>query len=262
MLTNAKHTLAHVTYTPLVLTYADRTCALANLDILEMDAIVQRQVLLIVSKTYKRVFCLIQTCMALGWKSESLFQTCDANVSADASLAVQIQGFTRFNHPDANADASVNARNEKFFIFLSLYLHLHTLLALVSPGNANANARRKNTGSIDSMPPRHSSNQEDVEVFRHFGNFLYFPTEVFFSCTSKHIETTNILVLYRGILREKISCASSKIQTFDLSAGSASDTILCSRWFMMAKSSNKIYVKKPRQHNRIIPRVIHTLCWD
>ena len=66
MLTNAKHTLAHVTYTPLVLTYADRTCALANLDILEMDAIVQRQVLLIVSKTYKRVFCLIQTCMALG----------------------------------------------------------------------------------------------------------------------------------------------------------------------------------------------------
>ena len=117
MLTNAKHTLAHVTYTPLVLTYADRTCALANLDILEMDAIVQRQVLLIVSKTYKRVFCLIQTCMALGWKSESLFQTCDANVSADASLAVQIQGFTRFNHPDANADASVTARNEKFFLF-------------------------------------------------------------------------------------------------------------------------------------------------
>ena len=66
MLMNAKHTLAHVTYTPLVLTYADRTCALANLDILEMDAIVQRQVLSIVSKTYKRVFCLIQTCMALG----------------------------------------------------------------------------------------------------------------------------------------------------------------------------------------------------
>ena len=39
MLTNAKHTLAHVTYTPLVLTHADRTCALANLDILEIDAI-------------------------------------------------------------------------------------------------------------------------------------------------------------------------------------------------------------------------------
>ena len=167
-----------------------------------------------------------------------------------------------FNHPDANADASVNARNEKFFIFLSLYLHLHTLLTLVSPGNANANARRKNTGSIDSMPPRHSSNQEDVEVFRRFGNFLYFPTKFFFSCTSKHIKTTNILVLYRGILREKIPCASSKIQTFDLSAGSASDTILCSRWLMLAKSLNKIYVKKSRQHNRIIPRVIHALCWD
>ena len=93
-MTNAKHTLAHVTYTPLVLTHADRTCALANLDILEMDAIAKRQVLSIVSKTYKRVFCLIQTCMALGWKGESLFQTCDANVSADASLAVQVQRFT------------------------------------------------------------------------------------------------------------------------------------------------------------------------
>ena len=195
MLTNAKHTLAHVTYTPPVLTHADRTCALANLDILEMDAIVQRQVLSIASKTYKRVFCLIQTCMALGWKNESLFQTCDANTSADASLAVQIQRFTRFNHPNANADASVNARNEKFFIFLSLYLHLHTLLTRVSPGNANANARRKNTGFIDSMPRRHSSNQEDVDVFRHFGNFLYFPTEFFFSCASKHVKTTNILVL-------------------------------------------------------------------
>ena len=49
MLTNAKHTLAYVTYTPLVLTHADRTCAFANLDMLEMDAIVQ--VLSIVSET-------------------------------------------------------------------------------------------------------------------------------------------------------------------------------------------------------------------
>ena len=48
------------------ITHADRTCALANLNILEMDAIVQRQVLSIASKTYKRVFGLIQTCMALG----------------------------------------------------------------------------------------------------------------------------------------------------------------------------------------------------
>ena len=51
MLTNAKHTLAYVTYTPLVLTHADRTCALANLDMLEMDAIVQ--VLSIVSERKK-----------------------------------------------------------------------------------------------------------------------------------------------------------------------------------------------------------------
>ena len=49
-------------------------------------------------------------------------------------------------------------------------------------------------------------NQDEVDVFRHCGNFLCFSTEFFFSCASKHVKTTNILVPYRGILKERKLC--------------------------------------------------------
>ena len=91
------------------------------------------------------------------------------------------------------------------FNFLELYMRLHTLPKRRGNANTNANARRKT--QFPSVPCHHGQfNQDEVDVFRHCGNFLCFSTEFFFSCASKHVKTTNILVPYRGILKERKLC--------------------------------------------------------
>ena len=61
---------------------------------------------------------------------------------------MRMQGFTRVNYSNANenANASVEAWNEKLFIFLSLCLRLRLLPQRVNRANENAiggNSRRR-----------------------------------------------------------------------------------------------------------------------